>query len=111
MTRFSYVASDEKNNVIKGKTELPDRASVISALAKQNLRPISIRQLKSKKGGFDFDHLFEPSKVKQDHLVAFTRQLSAMVGAGVPLLRSLSSLEKHAEDQALKKILSVVVKD
>jgi type IV pilus assembly protein PilC len=111
MPRFSYIASDDQNNLIKGKTELADRASVISALSKQNLRPISIRQLKDKKSSIDFDHLFEPTKVKQDQLVSFTRQLSAMVGAGVPLLRSLSSLEKHSEDPALKKILAVVVKD
>jgi len=111
MPRFLYIASDEQHNVIKGKTELADRASVINALAKQNLRPISIRQLKEKKSSIDFDHLFEPTKVKQDQLVAFTRQLSAMVGAGVPLLRSLSSLEKHAEDAALRKILGTVVKD
>jgi len=111
MPRFSYIASDEQNNVVKGKTELPDRSSVISALAKQKLRPISIRKLKDKKTGIDFDHLFEPTKVKQDQLVSFTRQLSAMVSAGVPLLRSLSSLEKHSEDAALKKILGTVVKD
>lgn len=111
MPRFSYIASDEQNNVIKGKTELPDRSSVINALAKQKLRPISIRLLKAKKSNIDFNHLFEPTKVKQDQLVSFTRQLSAMVGAGVPLLRSLSSLEKHAEDAALKKILGKIVKD
>lgn len=34
-----------------------------------------------------------------------------MVSAGVPLLRSLSSIEKHSEDKALKKILGGVVKD
>lgn len=112
MPRYSYIASDDQNNVIKGKTELADRASVISALTKQKLRPISIRQLKDKKkSSIDFDHLFEPTKVKQDQLVSFTRQLSAMVGAGVPLLRSLSSLEKHSQDPALKKILAVIVKD
>jgi type IV pilus assembly protein PilC len=111
MTSFSYTAADEKNNVIKGKTDLPDRASVIAALSKQNLRPISIKELKGKKGGIDFDHLFESTKVKQDHLVAFTRQLSAMVSAGVPLLRSLTSIEKHAEDHALQKILGDIVKD
>lgn len=111
MPRFSYMASDDQNNLIRGKTELPDRASVINALSKQNLRPISIRKLKDKKSSIDFDHLFEPTKVKQDQLVSFTRQLSAMVGAGVPLLRSLSSLEKHSEDPALRKILATVVKD
>jgi type IV pilus assembly protein PilC len=111
MPRFAYVAADDQYNLVKGKTELADRASVISALSKQGLRPVSIKQLKTKKGSIDFNHLFEPTKVKQDQLVSFTRQLSAMVGAGVPLLRSLSSLEKHSEDAALKKVLATVVKD
>jgi type IV pilus assembly protein PilC len=111
MPRFVYLASDKDNNVVKGKTELADRASVINALSKQGLRPISVKQVKSKTGSIDLNHLFEPTKVKQDQLVSFTRQLSAMVGAGVPLLRSLSSLEKHSEDAALKKVLATVVKD
>ncbi len=111
MPRFAYIASDANNNVIKGRTELPDRATVIAALAKQELRPISIKLLKQQKSAIDFNHLFEPTKVKQDQLVSFTRQMSAMISAGVPLLRSLTSIEKHAEDKALKKILSAVVKD
>lgn len=111
MTRFAYVASDAKHNVVKGKTDLPDRSSVISALNKQGLQPISIRKLKDSKSSIDFDHLFESTKVKNDQLVAFTRQLSAMVSAGVPLLRSLTSIQKHAEDKALQKILGEIVKD
>ena len=111
MAKFSYTAADAQNNVIKGKTDLPDRASVIAALTKENLRPISIKKLRESKSSIDFNHLFEPTKVKQDQLVAFTRQLSAMVGAGVPLLRSLTSIQKHAEDKALQKILADIVKD
>lgn len=111
MAHFSYIAADANNNTIKGKTDLPDRASVITALTKQGLQPISIRRLKEKKSSIDFDHLFESTKVKQDHLVAFTRQLSAMVGAGVPLLRSLTSIQKHSEDKVLQKLLAGVVKD
>ncbi len=111
MPKFAYIAADVENNAVRGKTDLPDRAAVIAALTKENLRPLSIKQLKETKSGFDFDHLFEPTKVKKDQLVTFTRQLSAMIGAGVPLLRSLTSIEKHAEDKALKKILGVVVKD
>ena len=111
MPHFSYIAADAQNNVIKGKTDLPDRNAVIEALSKQELRPISIKKLKDSKSSFDFDHLFESTKVKQDQLVAFTRQLSAMVSAGVPLLRSLTSIQKHAEDKALQKILVDVVKD
>lgn len=111
MPRFSYEAADSQNNLVRGKTDLADRAAVIEALAKQQLRPISIKQLKESKTSIDLNHLFEPTKVKKDNLVSFTRQLSAMISAGVPLLRSLSSIEKHSEDKALKKILGKVVKD
>lgn len=111
MPRYAYIAADPQDNAVKGKTELPDRSAVISALRKQHLRPISIKLMKESKSSIDFNHLFEPTKVKKDQLVAFTRQLSAMIGAGVPLLRAISSIEKHAEDKALKKILGTVVKD
>ena len=112
MSFFSYIAADGNNNTIKGKTELPDRASVIEALTKQGLRPISIKQLKdAKTSSLSLDRLFNNSRVKHASLVSFTRQLSAMVGAGVPLLRSITSIEKYADDKALKQILSQVTKD
>ena len=113
MPRFAYVAVDSQQKAINGQTDLPDRSSVIAALTKQNLRPISIKEIAIKKGfaGIDFNNLFQSTKVKPDQLVVFTRQLSAMVGAGVPLLRSLTSLEKHAEDPVLKKTLASVIKD
>jgi type IV pilus assembly protein PilC len=111
MPRFSYTAIDNQNKVIKGKTELPDRASVISALSKQELRPVSIKAIKENSPTkFDLNKYFKTTKVKSDSLVIFTRQLSAMVGAGVPLLRALTSLNKYTNDKALKEILEAVVK-
>lgn len=113
MPFFSYIASDANNNVVKGRTELPDRAAVIEALARQNLRPISIKTVKIKQSlkTFDLNSLFKTSRVRHASLVSFTRQLSAMVGAGVPLLRSLTSIEKYADDKALKAILMDIIKD
>jgi type IV pilus assembly protein PilC len=113
MPIFAYVAIDPQQKPVNGQTDLPDRNSVIAALTKQNLRPVSIKEVAVKKGlaGIDFNNLFQATKVKNDQLVIFTRQLSAMISAGVPLLRSLTSLEKHAEDPVLKKTLALVIKD
>lgn len=111
MPQFSYIAIDADRKPVNGKTEQLDRAGVIAALTKQNLRPVSIKELKNRPGlNFNFQTFLKPTHVKSDHLVVFTRQLSAMVGAGVPLLRSLTSLEKHAEDPVLKTVLSDVIK-
>lgn len=108
MPQFEYLATNRQNQPISGTIEAGDRQAVMGALEKQGLRPVSIKE-KASSGGFN--KAFGSKKVKADHLVMFTRQLSAMVGAGVPLLRSLTSLEKHTESPALKVILADIVKD
>jgi len=111
MTKFAYIATDKDHKPINGTTEQIDRASVIAALTKQGLRPISIREAKALTSGFSLDRFINSNKVKPDHLVMMTRQLSAMVGAGVPLVRALTSLASHSESPALKTILGTVIKD
>lgn len=110
MPQFEYVAtSNTGKKTAKGTIEASDEAGVIEILKKQNLRPLSITS--GKKKSSSLNGLFHSTKVKSDDLVIFTRQLSAMVGAGVPLIRSLSSLEQHSESQALKGILVNIIKD
>ena len=109
MPVFKYLATTTDGKTAKGTLDAPDEASVMAALKKQNLRPLSV--VLDKKSNSSLGKLFGPGKVKTDDLVIFTRQLSAMVGAGVPLIRSLNSLEQHSESPALKAILANVVKD
>ena len=112
MPIFSYIAIDIKGNSVKGTIEQPDRATAISALAKQELRPVSVDEAKVKSSGSSFGNLLGAGKIKPDQLVMFTRQLSAMVGAGVPLLRALTAISDHvAESPLLKKILVGVIRD
>ncbi len=109
MPKFSYIATDPHGKVVDGTVDMTDRSVVIAALIKQDLRPISVRE--GTKTNALSKSLFSSNKVKSDSLVMFTRQLSAMVGAGVPLLRALGSLEAHSESPALKKILADIIKD
>ncbi|MBI3889585.1 type II secretion system F family protein [Candidatus Saccharibacteria bacterium] len=108
MPKYKYTATSDLNKTTSGLMDASDEAGVIEALKKQNLRALSVNLDTGKKG---MSIGFFASKVKSDDLVIFTRQLSAMVGAGVPLLRSLSSLEQHSESPALKAVLVAVIKD
>lgn len=110
MAKYSYVATSDKNKTTKGEMEAPDEASVITALGKQNLRALSVGIAK-KESSLSFNKLLNSNRVKSDDLVIFTRQLAAMVSAGVPLLRSLSSLEAHSESPALKNVLVNIIRD
>lgn len=115
MPKFLYIATNNQNKTVTGTVEAADRASVIATLTKQGLRPISVKAGSGSSGksskGFSLDSLLGGNKVKSDDLVMFTRQLSAMVSAGVPLLRALNSLEQHTESAGLKKVLAVIIKD
>jgi len=112
MPSFAYIAIDLKGNSLSGVTEQPDRATAISAITKQNLRPVSVQETKEKMTSSKMGNMLGAGKIKPDQLVMFTRQLSAMVGAGVPLLRALTALSYHvAESPLLKKILVGVIHD
>jgi type IV pilus assembly protein PilC len=116
MPVFSYTAINAKGSPVNGTVDQPDKAAAINAIVKLDLRPISLKELKasevikttqSAKGSSVIK-----DRVKSDQLVMFTRQLSAMVGAGVPLIRALNALSTHiSESPNLKKILVGVIHD
>lgn len=111
MTNFLYVASSTQGKTVSGSIEAADRGAAIAALGKQQLTLLSIKEGSSKKSSFGLLDFLGKNKVKSDDLVMFTRQLSAMVSAGVPLLRALSSQQEHTDSQALKTVLGGIVRD
>lgn len=112
MPVYKYIAtSGDTGKVIKGTYEAADQATVMTALVKQKLRPLRVTE--ETKNNLSLRNIidFGNGKVKSDDLVIFTRQLSAMIGAGVPLLRALSSLKEHSESHGLKIILTNIISD
>ena len=106
---FSYKAMDKNNHLVMGVSSMTTKDEVIASLRKQNLRPITIKPKRSKMRFLTGN--VNPKKVRQEDLVIFTRQLSTMIGAGVPLARSLAALQADSENPYLREILSGVVKD
>jgi len=112
MPNFSYTATNAQAKSITGNVDASDKSAAIATLTKQGLRPISLKEAgAAAKSSFSLNDFLGGNKVKSDDLVMFTRQLSAMVSAGVPLLRALGSLETHTESPALRKIVGLIMKD
>lgn len=106
MATFKYSATSTKTGkLISGQIEAESREKAVSTLFRQDLKPISIQTANSTGGNFGN---FFAKGVKPDELVIFTRQLSTMINAGVPLIRSLNSLEEHAENPAFKKTIAEI---
>lgn len=110
MPSYLYTATNAQGQIVSGAFEAQDRSAAIGTLAKQNLSPISLKEGTGKKSSFTFLDFLGSNKVKNDDLVMFTRQLSAMVSAGVPLLRALSSQHDHTDSAALKSVTAGIVK-
>lgn len=104
--QFTYKAVKD-NRQIEGTAEGADKESVVAALVHQGIHPILVTEASNKGKGFSL----KSKKVKLADLVVFTRQLSTMVSAGVPLARSLSTLAEDCESPILKAAILGIVKD
>lgn len=108
--QFNYKATTKTGKTITGTVEAADRQALLSLLNKQELRPVLIEVAK---GGMKAGSLFgrKKKKIKLADLVIFTRQLSTMISAGVPLARSLSALQGDAENPYMREVLGNITKD
>lgn len=92
----------------KGKIEMPSEAMVMSHLKKMRVTPSFVKE--APKDIFANVKLFQP-KVTGKDVVIFTRQMSTMIDAGLPLVQSLEILSEQQENSTFKKILREVRTD
>jgi len=104
--KFNYTAITKEGKTIEGSADAVNQESLVAMLTKQGAKPLVIKVDGSKSGKTK-----RGKKVKSRELVLFTRQLSTMVSAGVPLTRALSTVQEQAESKYFKLILASVMKD
>lgn len=108
ITEFIYTATNKNGKNVQGTLEANSREEALKTLRHQDLRPLAVK-VASSKSSRGFLGLGKTVKLKE--LVVFTRQLSTMVSAGVPLNRSLATLQEQADSEYFKKVLAGVSKD
>lgn len=109
-TTFEYKATDAKGQQKSGKIESTSELAARSSLIRLGLKPIVVK----KSGNIISDSLSflnKGGKVKSKDLVIFTRQLATMINAGVPLVRSLATMQGQTENPVFKKQLVSISKD
>ena len=125
MATFTYEALNAAGKPQKGSIEATTTEEAIQRIKGQGFFPTSVREQKAKKdakgaakpgdepkkkpkkkgGGFSI------GRVKPKALTLFTRQLSTLQDAGLPLLRSLQILEGQLKPGKLKNVLIDVCED
>ncbi len=126
MPLYQYAAMDATGRERKGQKEAANEEAVTAFLKEQGMFPTSIKQVRKleqkkavkqpKKAGdkkksamnININISLGPAVIKTKQLTIFTRQLAILLNAGLPLIRSLRTLEKQSKDPIIKKILGEV---
>ena len=108
---FTYSAKSNMGEISEGMLESADRFSAAHDLRSRGLNPVSVEAKKAKtleKFG-TLPAIF--GKVSVAERIIFTKNLSGMIKAGLPLSRGLSVIFKQTKNKELQKIVQSVLHD
>ena len=105
MADFSYTARDSVGKIFKGSIEAEDETAVRAKLLQMGLYTTSVNKIRKE--------LFAMprSRIKLNDIVIFTERFSAMVDAGLPIIRCLSTIGEQTENTSLRKVIYNIRRD
>ncbi len=102
---FTFLAVDRNGQKQKGKLEANDQKEVIEYLRLKGLTPINVKNLTKKQSSI-FSYF---SRVKENDIVLFTRQLSSMITTGLTVIESLNILKQQDNKPLMQKIIDELI--
>ena len=101
-SNYFWEGTDKKGARIKGKTTASNESAVKADLRRQGIVPVRIR-----KESF-LSALGRGKKIKAGDIAFFTRQLSTMMSAGVPLVQAIDIIGRgHANPRMRDMVLGI----
>lgn len=99
---FAWEGRDKAGKTLRGETRASGQTVVVSALRRQGIVVTKIKKQRYKKVG---------GKIKDADITLFTRQLSTMMRAGVPLLQAFDIVAKGTDNGAVAKLFTDIKGD
>jgi len=100
MPVFAYEGRTASGKVLRGNMEAPSREAVINRLRAQRIQP-NTNRIRERGKGLDRDVSIPGFRktVKSKDVVIFTRQLTTMIDAGMPLVQILDILASQSDNK------------
>lgn len=108
MPVYHYTARNQSGGLVRGHIEADNERSVKGKVIGMGYYPVAIRMEGEQKHAASSRIR---GRVRTDDLVAFTWQLSAMVGSSLSLVDALSAQEEETDSVVLKQAIGAVRKD
>lgn len=103
---YTYRAVDATGgSVVKGTLEAPSEGAVTAKLRAQGLTPLDIALTSNTGLNRDVSIPGFERRVDVGTLAVFSKQMSGLINAGLPLMRTISILIEQAEDKKLQSAL------
>lgn len=103
MAKYRYKAVDKDGNAYEDVTEATDKFSIYRDLRERGQTVVYAEEVKKRKilSASKFEALF--TRVKVQEKIAFARNLSVMIKAGLSITRALAVMEKQTKNKKLKR--------
>ncbi|MCU0868832.1 MAG: type II secretion system F family protein [Burkholderiales bacterium] len=114
MAYFAYRGRNGAGQLVEGTLEAADPGAVATQLSGLGVTPVDIRAATAgavaARAASDLpkDAFGRPLKVRPAELMLFSRQMYALLKAGVPIMRALGGLQESSENPAMKAALKAV---
>jgi type IV pilus assembly protein PilC len=108
MAIYKYRALNKQQQIVKGLVEASSLESVAELLAERKLTIVSLKE--QRRGALAVSIPFL-GHVKHRSVVIFSRQLSVMLSATVPVVQALRILTTQTDDAAFKTVLNEMTND
>ncbi len=103
--RFSYKIINNVGKIEKGMVDGPSKDQVVKNIIKEGHTIVALREKKSKPM---FNKISFSKAVSRDELLVFFRQLQTMLGSGLDMLASVTTIIEQCTNKELKLIVSKV---
>lgn len=108
MPIYTWKGKNSYGDNRKGEIEAPDKAAALSQIKRLRIADPIVKE--KPKDILESIAFFQPSVTGKD-VVIFTRQLSTMIDAGLPLVQGIEILAKQQENSTFKKTLKTIQND
>lgn len=108
MLTYKYTARNPKTGEkITAEVQAENEQAAAKLLRQEGLAPLEIKSLEN--GGNLFNRF--KNRIATKDKILFSRQLSTLINAGLPLIQSLRSVANQTQNKGLKIVISKIISD
>ncbi|KAF0812883.1 Type II secretion system protein F [Andreprevotia sp. IGB-42] len=108
MLTYKYRGRNLRGELVTGKQQARSETSLATQLINNGIVPVMIEEDRSEQNGNTLRALLRLERISTEDMLLFTRQMHAMLKAGIPIMRSLAALQQSSANPALAKVIQAL---